>query len=252
MPITVKRGSKKALADIKELWREVFRDGDFADIFISKFYRPSRAFLAYDGKKLVSMLFYMDVGAKYFKKKIKCAYLYGVATRMSERGQGYFHTLHDAFMSAITARGYDVALVIPASESLFATYRSLGYTLSAKKQRYGLLDGDIKEVFDLDEIWQMKKNAFRKQKYGLGFLETREQFIVSREGHRFFSHGDSILAFSPKGDGFELYEVISPEGSASPVQLEHYERSALICDLKGQLDAELIEKQRVPLSYLLN
>ncbi len=252
MPITIKRGSKKALADIRELWREVFRDGDFVDTFIDRFYRPSRAFLAYDGKKLVSMLFYMDVGAKYHKKKMKCAYLYGVATRMSERRQGYFHTLHDAFLSAITARGYDMALVIPANESLFTTYRSLGYTLSTKKQRYGLLDGEINEVYDLDAIWQMKKDAFRKQKYGLRFLETRDQFTVSREGHRFFSHGGSVLAFSPKGDGFELYEVIAPEGVSAPVQLEHYERSALICDLKGQLDAELIEKQRVPLSYLLN
>lgn len=253
MPITVKHGSKKSIPLMKELWREVFHDSDeFIDTFFSTFYRPRRTLLAFEGKELVSMLFCMDVGARYFRKKVKCAYLYGVATKLSERRRGHFRMLHERLIEELRARHYDAVLVMPAEDSLFNFYKDFGYTISLKRFEYALTTSDIEEVHDLSEIWQAKRELFKKSNYGLQVLETEAQFIESRKDHKFFRYGSSYLAFAKEKGRYVLYETICPNGEGVPVERTHYERSAQLYDLNGVMDAELLEKQKPELSYLLN
>lgn len=253
MPITVKHGSKKSIPLMTELWRDVFHDSDeFIDTFFSKFYRPRRTLLAFEGKKLVSMLFYMDVNCKYFKKKIKCAYLYGVATKLSERRRGHFRLLHERLIEELRARRYDAVLVMPAEDSLFNFYKDFGYTISLKRFEYALTTSDIEETHDLSEIWQAKRELFKKSSFGLEVLETLDQFIESRKDHKFFRYGTSFLAFAKQDGKFVLYETVCPNGENVPVEKTHYERSAQLYDLNGILDPELLEKQKPELSYLLN
>ncbi len=253
MPITVKHGSKKRIPPMKELWREVFGDSDeFIDTFFANFYRPSRAFLAFGGKELVSMLYYMDVNLKYFGKKLKCAYLYGVATKLSERRQGHFRLLHDRLIEELKAKKYEAVLVIPANEGLFGLYRDMGYTVSFKRFEYKLLTQDITEVTDTDAVWLAKKELHKRNYTGISLLETQSQFAESRKEHKFFCSGGSYLAFAPSPKGYVLYETISPNGESPPVEQVHYERSALLFDFNEKIDPELAEKQKPQLSCLLN
>ncbi|MBE6701641.1 MAG: GNAT family N-acetyltransferase [Ruminococcaceae bacterium] len=253
MALCIKHGSKKSLPLMKALWKDTFHDSDeFIETFFEKFYRPRKTLLLFDGKELVSMLFYMDVGMKYFRRRIKCAYLYGVATRLDERRRGHFSRLHGKLIEELTDRKYDAVLVLPASENLFGFYKNYGYTHSLKRFEYELLTLDITEVKDLKPIWEMKKEIFKKSKEGLKVLESEEQFMESRKGHKFFSSDSAYLAFAPKGDKFILYEVISYDRELAKCELIHYERSASLLDLTGKLDPEQIEKQKPQLSYLLN
>ena len=189
---------------------------------------------------------------KYNKKKLKCAYLNGVATRLSERRRGHFTRLHETLIGELRTKKYDAVTVLPASDSLYAFYRSMGYTLPLKKFQYKLLTHDLTEAEDLEAIWQLKKENHRRSASGLSILETLPQFLESRREHKFFSYGRSYMAFAPVSDGYELYEVIEAEGDDLPVERVHYEKSALMMDLSGTVDPELIEKQKAEFSYLLN
>ncbi len=253
MSITIKHGSKKNIPVMKQLWREAFGDSEeFIDTFFTKFYRPSRAFLAFEDGELVSMLYYMDVKAKCGKKRLKTAYLYGVATKLSERRRGHFRLLHNAFLDEVKNKRYDAVLVMPADDTLFGFYKDFGYTVSLKRFEYRLLTQELEEVFDAEEVWNAKKEVYKHSNPGLQILETLEQFKVSREEHKFFRHGSSYLSFAPTSSGYLLYEVVNPSGEYVPVEQIHYERSAQLYDINSVLDTDLLEKQKPALSYLLN
>lgn len=251
--ITVKHASKKALPALKALWKEAFGDSDeFIEIFFSEFYRPRKTYVLFDGKEAVSMLYYMDVKAKYCGKRLKCAYLYGVATRLAERRQGHFRRLHDKLIEDLRQKNYDAVLVMPADDTLFNMYKDLGYSISLKRFEYELLTSDIDQVEDPMTVWQAKKEIYKRSRTGLAVLESEAQFLESRRDHRFFKCGDSYLAFAPTPGGYTLYETVSPTGENPPVQQTHYERSAQLYDLNFIMDEEMLEKQKPQLSYLLN
>lgn len=253
MAITVKHGSKKSIPLMKALWREVFGDSEeFTDAFFSSFYRPSRTLLAFENGELVSMLYYLDVNAKYFKKKYKCAYLYGVATKLSERRRGHFSMLHRIMEEELRAKHYDGILVLPADEPLYGLYRSKGYTIALKKFEYRLLTPDITETDDIEAVWRLKQENYKRSSVGLAVLETLPQFIESRREHKFFRHGNSYLIFAPTSKGYSLYETVEAYGDNLPAERIHYEKSAMLFDLSGRIDTELTEKQKPEFNYLLN
>ena len=253
MAITVRHGSKKSVPLMKALWKEVFHDGDeYIDTFFSTFYKPSKTLLAFENGELVSMLYYMDVNVKYFKKRLKTAYLYGVGTKLSERRQGHFSLLHKALLEELKAKRYEAVMVIPENDALFGVYKDLGYTISLKRFEYKLMTQDIELVKRPEEVWHAKKALHKNSTTGISVLETLPQFLESRRGHRFFSYGSSYLAFAPSDRGWIFYERICPSGEPVPSEQVHYERSALLLDLNGVIDAELVEKQKPELNYLLN
>ena len=253
MAFKICHGSKKALPFMKALWKEAFHDSDeFIDLFFSEFYKPRKAFLRYDGDDLASMLFYMDLRVKYNGRRLKCAYLYGVATKLSERRQGHFTALHNAFIEELEEKKYDIVITIPQNENLFTFYKDIGYVLPLRRCEYELETIDITPVDNLELIWEKKKELHKKSRQFLSILETKEQFIESRREHRFFSWNDSYLGFYPHKDSYILYDIISEDALHTPTKLVHYERSALIKDLTGKLDAEKIEKEKPVFSFLLN
>ena len=253
MALKICRGTKKALPAMKALWLDVFEDSEeFTDLFFSKFYKPRKAFLGFDKNELVSMLFYMDVNVKYDGRRLKCAYLYGVATKLSERRQGHFTALHNALLDELRLKKYDLIITIPQSEALFSFYKDIGYTLPLRRCEYELETIDIIPVENLEDIWEKKKEIHKKSRQYLSVLETLDQFIESRRDHRFFSYEGGYLGFYPTGKGFRLYDIISSDPLRAPVKLVHYERSALIFDLTSRLDPQRIEKEKPIFSFLLN
>ena len=60
------------------------------------------------------------------------------------------------------------------------------------------------------------------------------------------------MIFAPSETGYVLYETVEAEGDNLPVERVHYEKSALLYDLSGRIDAELTEKQKPEFNYLLN
>ncbi|MBQ7897576.1 MAG: GNAT family N-acetyltransferase [Clostridia bacterium] len=253
MPLKILHGSKKCLPSMKALWRDTFCDSDeFIDLFFSEFYKPRKAFLRFDGDELVSMLFYMDLKVKFDGRRFKTAYLYGVATKLSERRQGHFTALHNALLEELKAKKYDLVVTIPQNDSLFSFYKDIGYTLPLRRCEYELETLDVERADDLSQVWAKKKELHKKSRQAMSILESESQFIESRREHRFFSYDDGYLGFYPTKDSFRLYDIISDDPLHAPVKLVHYERSALIMDLTKRLDPERIEKEKPVLSFLLN
>lgn len=253
MALGISHGSKKNIPLMKALWKEAFCDEEeFIDTFFSTFYKPRRAFLRFDGKDLVSMLFYLDLKVKFDGRRLKCAYLYGAATRLSERRRGHFTNLHNALLDELREKKYDLVITIPQNDQLFGFYKSYGYLLPLRRCEYELETIDITPVSDLGEVWLLKKEIHKRSREGLSILESEEQFIESRRDHKIFRYDGGYFAFCPVGDGFRLYDVISEDSLHAPARLVHYERNALALDLTGKLDSERIEKEKPIFSFLLS
>ena len=253
MQRVIVRGSKKHLNKMKNLWRDTFGDTDeFIDLFFEKFYRPRKTFLRFEGNTLVSMLFYMDLKVKYDGKRLKTAYLYGVATRLSERRQGHFTALHETLLEELREKKYDIIITIPQNDALFSFYKEIGYTLPLRRCEYALHTMNLSPVNDPKEAWLLKKELHKKSRSGFSLLESEEQFLETVREHRLFRYDGGYLAFYPKEEGFVLYGIISDDPAHAPTSLIHYERSALIRDITGKLDPERIDREKPILAFLMS
>ncbi len=245
-------GTKKRIPDMKKLWLEVFpEDAEFVNVFFEKFYRPSKTLLRYDGKNLVSMLFWMDVKAKYNRKSLKGAYLYGVATSPYERHAGHFSHLHEELTERLTLKKYDFIAAIPQTDSLFSFYKKFGYTSFFKKCEYSVAGVDFEEISAKD-AWERKKEAYRKSHEGFKFLESEQMFLETAQNHRFLGFEGGYFAFCPDGGRYVFYDVCDPEKCAPPHELVHYERSAVLYDFNNIFDEDFPERERPVLNFLLN
>ncbi len=246
------RGSKKRIPDMKCLWLEVFpEDTDFVHVFFEKFYKPSKALLRYDGGKLVSMLFWLDVKAKYGRKTLKGAYLYGVATSKYERHAGHFSHLHDEFVRIISEKKYDFITAIPANEQLFAFYKKFGYNSFFKRCEYSVSTLDFDQLSH-EEAWERRFEAYKKSRQGLVFLESREAFLETVKEHRFLGFEGGYFAFVENDGKYVLYDVCDPEKCAPPYTLVRYSRSAVLYDVNSIFDEDFSERERPVLNYLLS
>lgn len=245
-------GAKKYLPHMKELWLETFPDDtDFVNVFFSEFYKPSKALLLFDGDKLLSALYWMDVKAKFDRHVYKGAYLYGVATRKSERGAGHFTHLHDMFLKNLTDKKYSFVCAIPENDKLFAFYKKFGYTSFFRTCEYSMPFCDLEEISP-DTAFDRKFNAYKSSRHGFKFMESRNMFLKSCENHRFLGFENGYFAFFEKDGRYCLYDVCDPENVAPKTTLLHYERSAVLLDISCNFDADFSEREKPALNFLLN
>lgn len=111
-------------APLRTLWKQAFGDPDtFLDSFFSLGYAPTRCRqLTVDGK-LASVVYWFDCSLN--GKKI--AYLYAAATDKVMRGRGFCRTLMADTHRHLRTLGYESAVLVPASPSLFGFYEKMGY-----------------------------------------------------------------------------------------------------------------------------
>ena len=250
--LEIVRGSNKRIPDMKALWLEAFPDdSEFVHVFFEKFYRPSKALLRYDNGELVSMLFYMDVKMKANRRVLKGAYLYGVATKLTERHAGHFSALHEVLTERLTEKKYKFVCAIPASDSLFSMYKKFGYNTFFRRTEYSITTLDF-DTLTPEQAWERRLDAYKKSKRGIKLLESREMFIESTKGHLFLGFDGGYFAFAKKGGSYKMYEVCDPEGAAPPHELVHYERSGVLLDLGAGFDEDAFEKEKPCLNYLMN
>lgn len=109
---------------VKDLWQEAFGDNDdFTDTFLMHYYSRSRMLAAERNGKLAAMLHLVP-----FESELgRTAYVYGVATALSHRGQGLATDLLRQAESLCRKRGVDALALIPDGEGLRDFYARLGY-----------------------------------------------------------------------------------------------------------------------------
>lgn len=112
------------LEAMKALWKEAFGDTDaFAEQAILKFAGEKNTFVCEEDGVLVSMLLAVPVTMQGEKG----AYFYGLATKVSHRGQGKMRDLVAHVMQVLTQREVRFVTLIPAQSSLFSYYETMGF-----------------------------------------------------------------------------------------------------------------------------
>lgn len=109
---------------LRNLWKQAFSDSDaFLDAFFSLGFSTDRSrCLILDGQ-LAAMLYWFD--AQWDGKKL--AYLYAIATDQAFQNRGLCHRLMENTHNILKEAGYAGCVLVPASQSLFCFYGSLGY-----------------------------------------------------------------------------------------------------------------------------
>ena len=112
------------LPHLRTLWKQAFGDEDaFLDKFYTLGFSPERCRCVFDKDIPVAALYWFD--ATWEEQKL--AYLYAVSTDKAYQGQGLCRRLMENTHRHLCALGYAGAILVPASDSLFAFYGKMGY-----------------------------------------------------------------------------------------------------------------------------
>jgi predicted GNAT family N-acyltransferase len=108
----------------RELWHEVFGDErEFIDLFMTEVYRPENMFVCEEQGRVVAMLHIVEMATSLGR----AGYLYAIATAADCRGRGCASRLIGQALDVMRQRGYDVAMLIPASDELKGYYARFGF-----------------------------------------------------------------------------------------------------------------------------
>ena len=110
---------------LKALWREAFGDGDdVINTFFTSAYAADRCCAVTENGQTVASAYYLRCEA--YGRPV--AYIYAVAVATEWRGRGICRALMGEMHRRLTREGYAGAVLVPATDGLFAMYEGLGYT----------------------------------------------------------------------------------------------------------------------------
>lgn len=175
------------IPQLRNLWKEAFGDTDaFLDTFASTAFSFDRCRCVIVDGKIAAALYWFD--CEFMEKPI--AYIYGVATAKNFRGQGICHALMGDTHKHLMGKGYIGALLSPAGESLFAFYKSIGYTTCTYIEELSFQEDTLyayenksidvhpikKEEFSYLRRSLLSETAVYQENENLDFLETQANF----------------------------------------------------------------------------
>lgn len=205
-PIEMQAPTPFYYSQLRALWKDAFGDTDaFLDTFAATAFSPNRCRCMIKDKEVLSVLYWFDCS---FQEK-PIAYIYAVATKKAYQGQGLCRQLMENTHQHLHMLGYEGAILVPGSDTLFAFYEKIGYQTCAYLDEIHAVCTNNKET--AFPIRKLEKEAYQKlrrqflpadavlqEKENLDFLETQAQF---------FSGDDFLLAAcieAPVLKGFEL------------------------------------------------
>lgn len=112
------------IPQLKTLWKSAFGDSDaFLDAFFDCAFAFDRCLCLTEGDTPIAAAYWLPGTCA----EAPVAYLYAITTAQTHRNQGHFHRLMKAVHETLKIQGYAGSLLVPAQESLFGLYGSLGY-----------------------------------------------------------------------------------------------------------------------------
>lgn len=145
------------LPQLQRLWQEAFREEQiFLDSFFSQAFATERCRCITVEGRSVAALYWFDCTCH----GAKMAYLYGVATAKSCRGQGFCRALMVDTHRHLKKKGYAGTILVPASEKLRQMYAGMGYlpgtTVAELNCTAGVQKADIR-ILDGREYEQQRR-----------------------------------------------------------------------------------------------
>ena len=119
---------KSQILQLKDIWKTVFGDTQpYSEMFFEHRYPRSRAMVAAEGDRVVSMLLLLPLTAVSGKERFDASYIYAVSTLPQYRSRGISSELLDKTHSLLRLEGAALSLLVPASDSLFDFYACRGF-----------------------------------------------------------------------------------------------------------------------------
>jgi hypothetical protein len=108
---------------LKALWKDSFGDNDgYIDFFFANRFRPDNTFVYLKNGSPVSLASVLDAELYCNSGYLPVGYIYGVATAIESRGDGYSTNVLEHIKSI-----YPTTFLVPSTESLFNFYEKRGY-----------------------------------------------------------------------------------------------------------------------------
>ncbi len=147
--MNIKSPTVSDIPRLRTLWRESFGDTDaFLDAFFTTAFSPERALAVYKNGSIISVLYWFL--CEYDKKPM--AYIYGVQTAKSARGNGVCHSLMAAAHKRLAEDGYSGAILVPSGTELVGFYETMGYRLYTKLGKFSTIAKDLGvDVCEIDK-----------------------------------------------------------------------------------------------------
>ncbi len=170
---------------LRWLWQEAFGDSDaLLDAFFATAFSPDRHNCILENGAAVSALYWFDCALE----GQKLAYLYGIATAKSHRGQGFAHRLIEDTHEKLKQNGYAGAMLVPGSPSLFAFYEKMGYRTVSSVTEFSCTWGDAPvslTQINADRFAQLRKSYLPKggvvqEGETLCYLQTQARFYAGK------------------------------------------------------------------------
>lgn len=168
-----------------------------------------RVFDVRENGEIISFLYAIPFLAKVQNQLCNCIYVYGVGTLPQARGKGY---MKEAFrkMEAFYGDSIDFYYLVPASESLFSLYETIGYRIGfyLKKEmlfpkKNPLLSYEIKEsskTFHQDYLSYTER-------FATAILRSEEDNAFLLEDGNYHKIGDSGFFWVKEGDTVHIREA---------------------------------------------
>ncbi|MBO5409490.1 MAG: GNAT family N-acetyltransferase [Clostridia bacterium] len=171
---------KHELSTYKQLFREVFSESlEFCDKIFS--HRLDTVFDKRENGSIVSFLYAIPFAAKVKGRPCRAIYVYGVGTVPEARGKGYMKEVFQK-MEAFYNDTVDFYYLVPASESLFSLYETLGY-----KTGFYLKKELLFSKRNPDLAYDIKEAPEEFHKDYLAYLEQFDTAIIrTEEDNRFY------------------------------------------------------------------
>jgi len=128
--LKIRRARPEEIPQLMMLWIECFGDtSEYINFVFDKLILPENAFVLGHDNEIYAMLFYSPFELKGSVNTAKGAYIYGVATSKTQRGQGFSTQLLEHTNDVLAGEGYELSVLVPASKSLFDFYSQRGYSV---------------------------------------------------------------------------------------------------------------------------
>ena len=181
--MTIDHPTPEQLPQLRALWKQAFGDGDaFLDGFFSAGFSPNRCRCITDSGRIAAALYWFET--EY--RGLPLAYLYAIATDKDFRSRGLCRRLMEDTHALLTTLGFAGTILVPAEESLFSFYASMGYrefgthrefTASASGPAAILHPISTEEYARLRRLY-LPEDAVLQEGAALAFLQTYSVFYA--------------------------------------------------------------------------
>ena len=202
------------LQDLRQIRVECFGEEEtYLDFYFSQRFKPAHTLVYQEGKHTVASLTMLPCNIITPKQNIPASYIYAVATLPSFQRRGISNELLRHAESLLSTQEVSVAVLIPASASLFSFYAKQSFSTCFYRRKIikkieELPSVDVSEnipELGIDGLWKLRNNYFMQSKY---YAQWDTEALQYAKNECELNGGKIIYA---QTDGVPFYAFCYPE-----------------------------------------